>query len=353
MEIMKQLFLVFISLQVYSAFAQHNTVELPTFPSYFTKTIDTVNYYKNGGTLKGNVKEVTKYVKSYRATSKYFNQKNEPISAFGKKLQNIKIKNKNVKEIYFLDTNPRVGNSYRKRDENNYYLGQIITYDAKNRIHSLKKINDDLSEELFEYRYNNDNQVVSVIEKAFLSAEVVSKEGAVLREVLVAAAPTYVKTTRATYRNKRLVKLTKTIEDEYNPNIIHAIETFNYYSGTKVREVVLDAYQMHKETTKKVGESKQKFIRLFYNPDNTLKETILNYKNKQEGNVTVKTNYRQIPSLPFEIIRITTSAELNDKMDILTENFEIKRDKKQNIIEVKNSTNQNWSEKITFRYKYY
>lgn len=176
---MRKLFLFLFILSTYITNAQHNIVESPKFHNYFTKTVDTLNYYKNRGTLKGNVREVTKYVKSYRATSKYFNLKKKPVTVFGKKLYRIISKN------------------------------------------------------------------------------------------------------------------------------------------------------------------------------DSIKETILNYKNKQEGNVTVKTNYRQIPSLSFEIIRITTSAELNDKMDVLTEIFEIKRDKKQNIIEVKNSTNQNWSEKITFRYKYY
>ena len=102
---MKKLGLLIFILCTCTIYAQSEVVKLPKFPSYITKTIDTLNYYKNGGTLKGNVREVTKYLKSYRATSKYFNQKKELISAFGKKLHTIKNKNKSVKEIYFLDTN--------------------------------------------------------------------------------------------------------------------------------------------------------------------------------------------------------------------------------------------------------
>lgn len=351
---MRKLFSFLFILSAYTTYAQNNIVELPKFPSYFTKTVDTLNYYKNGGTLKGNVREVTKYLKSFRTTSKYFNLKKEPTTDFGKKLYTIKSKNDSIKEIYFLDTNPKVGNSYRKRNENNYYLGQIVRYDAKKRIRSFKKINDDLSEELFEYTYNNNNQLVSITKKAFLTVEVASEDGTEIQEVYTAADPTYIRTTKATYNNGKLEKLISIEEDEYNPNTIHAIKTFNYFSKFKIIEVLLETYQKHKETNKKIGTSEFKHFKLFYNLNNSrLDETILNYMNKQEGKVTVKTNYRQISSLPFEIIRITTSAELNDKMDVLTENFEIKRDKKQNIIEVVNKTNQDWNERITFSYKYY
>ena len=351
---MRKLFLFLFIPSGYILYAQHNIVELPKFPSYFTKTTDTLNYYKNGGRLKGNVREVTKYLKSYSATSKYFNLKKEHTTDFGKRLYKIKSKKDNVKEIYFLDTNPSAGNSYRKRDKNNYYLGQIIRYDAKNRIRSFKKINDDLSEELIEYTYNSNNQLISIIEKVFLTVEVASEDGTEIQEVYTASDPTYIRTTKATYNNGKLEKLIRVEEDEYNENTIHAIKTFNYFSKFKIIEVLLETYQKHKETTKKIGTSEFKHFKLFYNLNNSrLDETILNYMNKQEGKVTIKTNYRQVASLPFEIIRITTSAELNGIMDVLTENFEIKRDKKQNIIEVVNKTNQDWSERITFKYKYY
>ncbi|MGB1309254.1 MAG: hypothetical protein ACPG6B_10105 [Oceanihabitans sp.] len=349
---LRQVLLFLFSLSIYNTYAQESAIKLPEFPKYFSKTTDTIAFYKNGGIRNGAIKEIHKYIDAYHIDSKFFNSNKDPITNYGEKLHLLKPKNDSIVEIYFLNTNPNEEYSYREVDENNYYLGQIITYDKHNRIRTSKKILDNLSEELIEYSYNNNNQLVSITQKEFLSLEAISNDGIEILEISLPLEPTNIKTTTAVYSNNRLSKITSVEQIEQFENTFYETKTYNYYSGTKVREVLLEYYTINKETNKN-GTVQSRQLRLFYNTNNTIKETILNYKDDQDRSITQTTNYRQRPALNYKTIKVTTTSKSNKDTNTQTESITIKSDEKQNVTEVINTLNKTQIETITFKYKYY
>lgn len=355
---MKKLFVIIAIFLSAVSHSQESIIQLPQFPNYFDMATDSINFYKKGSFKSGWIKSIKSETNCGNCINlnfeKFYNAYGKQITKNGQQIYLIKTTNDSVKrkEVYVLNGFPDAED--RPTNSKDYYLSQIITYNANNQIASFKIIDDSLNETLLTYTYNNNNQLLSITEEIFVPSVEVSENDEFT--YYRSSEPNYTQTTKATYQNNLITSIVSTLQSDntyaFDEQLIDNI-TYTYNQDNLVETIVAKSKTINRET-KAIIPMETKNVAISYTPNKKIKQVAVSFKNALKEPASITANFTYNKKNQTTVISKKSVNVLEDEEKTNTQKTTIVYNKNNHIFLIKEKIKEDVEPDVTtFKYQYY